>query len=282
MDNSPPRARAAAARNHAAEIKREEDMESGHSKEHLRKHGHGKHEQQPLANASHHHSDNNIAYPTAAIHAHDDDLDTRLPYRHGWPLLPSLPVCTSTMHVPKVLSKSSNHMAAFTTILHTHNLPVHALSTTHRFHAGTPLSKQTLTLLIASHVSSAATWGPAIRALRSYVREHSLTLRIEVIDHRVVSGVFTLPVMPYDALAPFMARKKHGIVALLDASGMPWTSLEYFYRGLEPSRVECSATVLIGVPGPEERGWAGVREKVLEKVGGRLAVEIVWREVRKF
>ncbi|KAF2848778.1 hypothetical protein T440DRAFT_519675 [Plenodomus tracheiphilus IPT5] len=216
----------------------------------------------------------------------DVALDTRLPHRHGWPLLPSLPVRTSSQHIPKTLCPNSTHMHRLRDILTTHAVTTHNVVTTHRHHATTPLSKSTLTLLITSHVSNNATWIPALHALAAYITTHALTLCIEIIDHRIVNGVFTLPILSYDPLTPFLTRKKRGIADVLDKSGEQWTSLEFWYRGLGNTREGCKGTVLIGVPEPEKGGWwegrDAVAEKVKEKVGGRLGVEVVWRRVVKY
>lgn len=178
------------------------------------------------------------------------DIDTRLSYRQSWPLLPVLPVHTSRDQVPKTLSRSSPHLKKFRSVLRKHRVTIHTLEIAHRLHARTPISKTSLTLLVHPDVACNEKWESAIRGLRSYVEDHSLTLGVEIIDHRIVDGLYTLPILSYDSLTAFIARRKHGIIRILNECGEEWTSVEFFYRGLGRLRDDHKATVLIGVPEP--------------------------------
>lgn len=210
-------------------------------------------------------------------------IDTRLPYRHGWPILPALPVHTTSDNVPKAFTASGSHLSAFRAILATHHTTAYTVEVAHRCHPGKPATKATLTLCIHSDAGSASTWTASIRALRTYITSNGLTLAVEIIDYHIVKGVFTLPVMVYDPLAEVFKRYKHGIVKVLDGCGEDWTSLDFYYRGVGPTRAECVATVMIGVPGPEkEVWWEDVVPEVRAKVKGKLEVEVVWREVVKY
>ncbi|KAI8934761.1 hypothetical protein NX059_008449 [Plenodomus lindquistii] len=220
--------------------------------------------------------------PSPADTPLDTPLDTRHPHRHGWPLLPSLPVCTSNTNIPKTLSATSPHLTAFRAILASHSITPHSLTIAHRFHKGTPTTKQTLTLLIQSSTSDKPSWPPALLSLRKYLTTQSLLpLRLEILDHRIVNGMFTLPILSTDPLAAFVEKKKHGIAKLLNESGEQWTSLEFYYRGVGGTRAVCRPVVLIGVPEPEKGIWweggDNLVGRVGEKVRGRMGVEVVWR-----
>ncbi|KAJ4369021.1 hypothetical protein N0V83_006103 [Neocucurbitaria cava] len=212
-------------------------------------------------------------------------VDTRLSYRQGSPLLPVYPVRTSYENVPKALDikKDTTHLQNFCDILFEHKVSVLKLDIAHRVNKGTPIGKTTLTLCVQSEVSCSKKWESAIRALHAYISEHDLTLAIEIIDHRIFNGRFTIPILSYDPINAFLQKRKHGIVTILNDSGEEWTSLEFFYRGFGPTRKDCKATVLIGVPGPNKAvWWEDVLPKVQEKVGAKADVELCWRCAVKF
>ena len=221
------------------------------------------------------------------VHATSKDLslylDTRHPYRHGSPLLPVLPVRTSHEQVPKALSKDSAHFHKFRSILEEHKVRIQKLDIAHRFNTGTPIGKETLTLYVQSDLSCSQMWESAIHSLRTYISEQALTLAVEIIDYRISKGRFTLPILSYDPIASFLQKRKHSIINVLDDSGEEWTSLEFFYRGFGPTRNECKATVLIGVPEPNRSvWWEDVFTTVQEKVARKVDVEICWRCPVKF
>jgi hypothetical protein len=91
-----------------------------------------------------------LTFPRSVNLVLPDNIDTRHPYRLGWPLLPSLPVHTSREQVPKILSTSSLHLEAFKRILMEHEIAVHDLEVLHRFNPSTQIGKETLTLCIRS------------------------------------------------------------------------------------------------------------------------------------
>ena len=107
-------------------------------------------------------------------------------------------------------------------------------------------------------------------------------MAVEIIDPRVVNGLYTLPILAHDPVAAVVAKRKHGIVQILKDCGEEWAVLDFYYRGVGRRRAECKPTVLIGVPEPNLRvWWEEVLPKVREKVGRKLEVEICWREVVK-
>jgi hypothetical protein len=213
-------------------------------------------------------------------------IDTRLPYRQGWPLLPTLPVHTSREQVPKTLCQHTLHMAAFRSILAKNHVDLldkpAKVEIVHRFNPGTYIGRNSLTLLIQADISCNGKWAFAISCLRTYIEDQGLTLAVEIIDPRVVNGLYTLPILAHDPVAAVVTKRKHGIVQILKDCGEQWAGLDFYYRGMGRRRAECKPTVLIGVPEPNLRvWWEEVLPKVREKVRGKLEVEICWREVVK-
>jgi hypothetical protein len=221
-----------------------------------------------------------------------DDIDSRLTYRLGWPLLPILPVVTTYENVPKVLSPTSQHIAKFRNILQTHKVPFDKMLVAHRTNPDTQMSKSTLTLCVlitppmsyvsgkAQHINSDSNILKALRALRTYILASSLTLRIELIDTRAFYGLYTLPILATEqSLTSFIKKKKHGIVQVLKECGAEVTSVDFYYRGLGKTRDQCRPTVVVGVLEPNRRvWWEVVMPKLRVKVGDRLAVEVCFRE----
>jgi hypothetical protein len=99
------------------------------------------------------------------------DIDNRLTYRQGWPLLPVLPVRTSRENVPKALSDTSVHLSNIRKVLKGYvpcidtfrntygtmwallilfcsQLTVHNVKVAHRYNAGKSIDKSTQTLCV--------------------------------------------------------------------------------------------------------------------------------------
>jgi hypothetical protein len=213
------------------------------------------------------------------------DTDNRLSYRQGWPLLPVLPVLTSRDNIPKVLSRFSDHLNTFSGILAKNKVTVHGLEVAHRFNPGTRIGKSTLTLCVLSEENENEKWADAIRALRTYIQgQSSLTLAVEIIDHRVFHGLYTLRILPEETrLISAINRKKHGVVRILDESMLDWTSLQFWWRGNGKTREHCRPTVLVGTPLPQSHGWWGsVKELLAKKMGSEWTIEVCFKEVAKY
>lgn len=213
-----------------------------------------------------------------------DDIDDRLPYRQGWPLLPVLPVLTSRKNVPKALAPSSMHLGFFRELLKQRKITVHDLEVAYRYNAGTSIGKSALTLCVVSEENLNGKWSEAIRALRLHIQEYGFTLAVEFIDHRIFCGLYTLPILPTETnLGSTVRKKRHGIISILNESGQPWTSLEFFWRGCGRTRENCKPTVLIGSNLPQSKAlWVEVKPMVEKKMGERWTVEICFREIVKY
>jgi hypothetical protein len=241
-----------------------------------------------------------------------DDIDTRHPYRLGWPLLASQPVHTSRDQVPKILSPKRLHLGAIHQILATHKIKVASeqeVEVVHRHNPGKQIGKSTLTLLIPTPLiaankienEQAKTRGEenkkkleaALLALRTYITTHALRLSIEFVHPSILLCLYTIPILAHDPLYPLITKRKHGIKTILNECGGQWTSLDFYYRGYGPTRNECRATLLIGVPEPERRVWwedggvverirDRVAERIRDRVAGMIEVEVRWWEAVKF
>jgi hypothetical protein len=226
-----------------------------------------------------------IGYPAAAEDYKITDVDDRLSYRQGWPLLPILPVLSSRDNIPKALLPSSDHFAMFRAILKEHKITIHELEVVHRYNPGTPTTNATLTLCVLSEEKENDKWADTIRALRDDIQGHdSLTLAVEIVDHRVFHGLHTLRILPDEAKLTFaIKKKKHGVVHILNETGLEWTSLEFWWRGCGKMRELCRPTVLIGTPVPQRQIWyEHVKEDIAKKMGKDWGVEVCFRQVDKY
>ncbi|KAF2800729.1 hypothetical protein K505DRAFT_331453 [Melanomma pulvis-pyrius CBS 109.77] len=214
-----------------------------------------------------------------------DDIDNRLPYRLGWPLLPIHPILTTYENIPKDLSPSSSHTAKFHSILQTYKLSVQKLEVAHRANPGvhTPTSILTLCVLVtptpdrpANNINESAEALAALLALRSYIQTSSLPLHIELIDARAFHGLYTHPVLASDAaIARTVGCRIEGANAVLVASGEHGATAHVYYRGLSRKRRECTPTLVVAVRQPNRRVlWKHVLPRLREIVGPDLDVEL--------
>ena len=78
-------------------------------------------------------------------------------------------------------------------------------------------------------------------------------------------------------------KKKHGVAQILIESGLPWTSLDFFWRGMGSTRDECKPTVLIGTEAPQMRvWWDEIKEMIEQKMGTKWTFEVCFREAVKY
>jgi hypothetical protein len=116
----------------------------------------------------------------------------------------------------------------------------------HRFHSGEKISKDTLTLVVQSHSDTKDRWKEAVTAFVKYVDEHDLKLKVKIIDHRIILGPYTLPILEDEHFIKIVNRMRFHIKKILEESGEQWTSLEFWYRGVGPMRAGYFPTVLVG------------------------------------
>ncbi|KAF2024348.1 hypothetical protein EK21DRAFT_117843 [Setomelanomma holmii] len=250
-----------------------------------------------------------------------NDIDTRHPYRLGWPLLPAQPVHTSHDQVPKILSPKSLHINAIRQILASHKILISReceLEVVHRHNPGKQIGKDTLTLLVPTTLVDTSnnqnedvkkamgkvnndtndtkeqrkadtkhenknSLHTALATIQSYLQDQKLTLNIEFVHPNTICGLYTLPVLASDPLHPFLAKRKHSIKKILNTCSAEWTSLDFYYRGHGPTRRDCRPTVLIGVKEPDAVVWWG-DEGIVEKIKGKVGRKVdgqVWVEVMK-
>ncbi|KAF1999127.1 hypothetical protein P154DRAFT_234190 [Amniculicola lignicola CBS 123094] len=208
------------------------------------------------------------------------DIDDRLSYRQGWPLLPIFPVATITESVPARFSDSSTHMHVFRDLLKAAKVTTHDILIAHRVNPSIPLSKNTLTLCVLSDEANNKHWIQGIEKLRKYIQKNDLTLAVEIVDRRAFHGIYTHPLLETDKrIMRMVSRKRRAILDVVRGADMPFNKVYFYMRGLSRTRSECEPTVIIGTPVPNRRVWWEVVIPEIERiVGGKMDVEVVFEK----
>ncbi|KAF2195952.1 hypothetical protein GQ43DRAFT_500689 [Delitschia confertaspora ATCC 74209] len=211
-------------------------------------------------------------------------IDTRLPYRHGSPLLPVLPVMTIPLGARSHIPNANLVLQSIYDILKFHAIPLkrslHDIYITHRFHAGSHPSKSNVTITILTDVSSNNKWVAALKDIRKDLGAPYKDISIEFLDHRVWGeGIFSLPISEVRERGVLRnaKRRQNAITNILNESGEEWTNLWFGWRGPTRLRAEMKATVVVSSPTVDkEKWWQVIFPKVKEVCGDKLEVELVF------
>lgn len=128
----------------------------------------------------------------------EEEIDSRLPYRIGCPILPVLPVETKTPSIAfeTYLPNFANHKQVIQDVLAEHGIPFRGLSFVYRLHEGVDLADRYLTLVLQSNYKDGCQgeWVEAVKAIRKHLVQSDISWAIELIDEQVFSN--KLPVAP--------------------------------------------------------------------------------------
>lgn len=216
----------------------------------------------------------------------DTEIDTHLSYRYDCSYLPILPIVTSYKQIPKEFSQYHPQIAQIQQILKDNKVSFSVVEFAHRMHQGTPVSASTLILYVLSKKSNNSAWPAAIRALHTYLTTAASPLasisvaKIEFIDTRFFTGVYTLPLLPTEkpALARAIQRRTLIVHNIITEKDLKIASINLFYRGLSARWKDCKPTCLLGgsemLPGKgESKWWDVVMPRVKQALGKALDVE---------
>ncbi|KAF2178692.1 hypothetical protein K469DRAFT_754318 [Zopfia rhizophila CBS 207.26] len=209
------------------------------------------------------------------------DVDDRVPYRKGWPLLPVLPVATIQDVPTKYFPSSGAHLKVISKLLEKSGVEVHKIEVAHRMHYGTHPGKSNATLCILSNQANNSTWDDAVRDIRAYLIENEVQLCIEILDHRLWNGMWSLPIVPTEkGVLRACKRKRHAMTEVLKESGEPWVSLDFYHRGLTHRRPDCRPTAIISAPYPNHAIWYSRILPAIKVIAGpKLEVELMFSTV---
>jgi hypothetical protein len=188
------------------------------------------------------------------------EMDNRgLHYRHGWPLLPPLPVETVYSGAFRAVHNAEQHLDRVENILHAQRVQ----TSNHLFAYRVPNNASDdepidafLTLVATVNTAVQATFVVAIIQLRQYLKAQDETkdISIELIDYRAIDGLLTFPIHFKEA-AILEAWDQVSNIVETEISNFheKWLSIELLHRGLIENR--CVPTVVITSPSAGDDTW---------------------------
>ncbi|KAF9694672.1 hypothetical protein EKO04_007343 [Ascochyta lentis] len=198
-------------------------------------------------------------------------LDNRnLGYRNGWPRLPPLPVSERKEGAKNMVSKPQDVIEATQTLCQTQRLDVHQIYFAFRTPEVTIPGEHYLTLVITVDLSDDPILVPAIVQIRKLLQQDAQNqeISIEIIDYRVVHGLYTFAVPPSKEhlLRTWKPVYDH-ILAEIHSQHEQWLTLEMLFRGLDDDAARCPATVVITSPTAGNTIWL---ESILPRIRQRI------------
>jgi hypothetical protein len=188
------------------------------------------------------------------------EMDNRgLNYRHGWPLLPPLPVHTIMRGATLAVPNAAQHLSTAQDILLAQRIPTYDTFFAYRVPNNASLDEPEeafLTLVVTVNTGVPVTFVAPIIQIRQYLKtqEETRDIFIELIDYRAMDGLFTLPICPKDT-AILEAWDQVSNIAETEISNFheKWLSIELLRCGLMED--QCSPTVVITSPFAGNDAW---------------------------
>ncbi|KAI5301643.1 hypothetical protein KEM56_001505 [Ascosphaera pollenicola] len=217
----------------------------------------------------------------------EQQIDTRIPYRTGWPKLPVLHTWTCQEGNPmKYIPNYDKIVDRVKTILRKRNLPSRDIMACHRLPYGVEAKEAnvaTATLLIITDFDG-GNYFLATRDIRRFLASMDIHICIEILDRRTFK-LRTFAVLPSEKklVELWTHGLRNDLINILSHSKMQWTSLSLFHRGYENTREKCPATIVIGAVDPSDSKWAKeVIPKIREKYNDDLAIEVTHQNRSSF
>lgn len=197
------------------------------------------------------------------------EIDTRLPFRTGWPRpLPTFPVQTSYPgpddFSPTRRAQWEDHID---TVLEKHNVLRLDGEFCYRYNNGIPLSERKLTYHVYSDLRKEGQdiekWQRAVTEVGDKIQHEGIDLAIEILDHRFnaakESDTYGIILSHEKELLDMWAEFAPRIIGCL--SHHNWISLDLLHEdhkswmGLQDDRMNTKATVVIGAADANNTLW---------------------------
>lgn len=200
------------------------------------------------------------------------EMDNRgLNYRHGWPLLPPLPVQTFTQGATLAVQNAEQHLISVQNILAAQRIQTYDVYFAYRVPNDATQNEPNeafLTLVVTVNTSMPVSFVAPVIRLRQYLKsqEETAELYIEMIDYRAIDGLFTFAISPKDTA---ILEKWDQVSSIVESEisnfREKWLSIELLHRGLMEHR--CSPTFIITSPTAGDATWMqtivpAIRQKI--------------------
>ncbi|KAF2243053.1 hypothetical protein BU26DRAFT_438077 [Trematosphaeria pertusa] len=179
----------------------------------------------------------------------EEKIDTRLPYRIGYPILPVLKVETRGAgdKVRSYFANFDDFKNSILPIFAEHNVPCGPMRFAYRVNPGMDATDQHLTLVIPSWYEHGCQdrWVAVVKAIRLSLVESGIDCAIELIDNLVyILGLFIAPILSTDRdLIEGWNKVRSTFHTMIESRD--WVSVDVFRRefpslGMRPTVIICA------------------------------------------
>ncbi|KAF2439730.1 hypothetical protein P171DRAFT_395639 [Karstenula rhodostoma CBS 690.94] len=184
--------------------------------------------------------------------------NSNLPYRKGWPQLPPLPITESRQGARSAVHDPETTMEAVQMLCAVQHLDVTNIYFAFREPQVRQEDEHYLTLVIAADLSREPLQFSLIIQIRKHLQQHSRNeeIAIEIIDHHVVHGLFSLAIPASEGDLLNIWRQVYEIaLTQIGENRERFLTLEIIYRGLSDDAKQCSPTLVITSPTAAQDVW---------------------------
>lgn len=207
----------------------------------------------------------------------EENIDSRLSYRKGWPILAPLPL--RIVYDGGAISYFPNrakHIPKIELLLQLQRVEPRSIDIVDRVpFAAAKTDESTATLLITAEPGTGNMF-MAVRDIRKYLSSQDIHVAIELIDERA-HWMRTYPVTSVEpaTIESWKTMRNH-VVDYLDESGIDWVSVNVLHRGLDMSKDLCPPTIVISARNAaSSRWWDEILPNVRNMCRTQLEVELV-------
>ncbi|KAF2128006.1 hypothetical protein P153DRAFT_46479 [Dothidotthia symphoricarpi CBS 119687] len=188
-----------------------------------------------------------------------EHMDSRnLRYRKGWPQLPPLPVSNIRNGARNTVNDPQAVIDMVQVLCQAQKIQPTDIYFAFRVPEVQQPGEQYHTLVVTADLSNDPILYSLIIQIRRYLQQdpRHQEISIEIIDHRVVHGLFSFAIPPSEEHLLDVWQPVFNIVLEeIRKQKEKWTTIEMLYRGLERDAARCPATVVITSPNAAGDIW---------------------------
>jgi hypothetical protein len=184
--------------------------------------------------------------------------DRNLPYRRGWPRLPPLPVSTVRNGACDLVNNPQSVIETVMVLCQAQNIHPFDIYFAFRAPKVQEPDEDYHTLVVTTDLSKNAMTYSLIIQIRKLLQQDPRhdEMSIEIIDHRVVNGLFSFAIPPSEEHLLGIWEKTFNItLEEICKRKERWTTIEMLHRGCENSVARCPATIVITSPTAAKDIW---------------------------
>ena len=206
----------------------------------------------------------------------EENIDSRLPYRKGWPILAPLPLETYHGDAASYFPNYEDHLTQIQLLLEIQRVQSKGINVVHRLPLAMNTTDETTATLFITVEGNQGDLFMAVRDIRKYLASQDIHVAIEIMDERAI-WIKTHPILPSETeVINRWNTLRDSLTLYLDNRNVAWVSVTVLRRGLALQRDSCPPTIVISArDAANEKWWDDILPSIRNRCQPLLEVELV-------